>query len=151
MRFRENTSEPDMTEPRPSSLREAREDQGETLRGMAKRLGVSPTYLSMVENGKAKIADARVSEFEQEYEIRFIRALTIEDWKKRAEFLQRVVSDLERNAKHEQYDPLDGQGPSVTIGTVAYTPALAAYFECDYWGDQDGDFPLPGAAMEDRP
>lgn len=139
----ENRSEPCTDDMRPRSLREARECLGESVRGMAKRLGVSPTYLSMVENGKAKIAPARVSEFEDAYEIRFIRALTLEDWKNRAEFLQRVLNDLTRKSVHHDYDSFDGPGPSVEIGTVRYTPALAAYFDLCVWGDQDGDFPLP--------
>ncbi len=143
-RIIEDRREPDMGSDRPRSLREAREDIGESVRGMAKRLGVSPTYLSMVENGRSKIAATRVSEFEDEYEIRFIKPLTIEDWQKRAEFLQRVLTDLLRDAKYHDYDSFDGSGPSVVVGTVALTPTLCEYVEGDDWGYQDGDFPLPG-------
>ncbi len=50
-------------------LRKTRIDEGEILRDMAKKLGVSSAFLSAVENGKKKLPEAWLPKLEELYSL----------------------------------------------------------------------------------
>lgn len=50
-------------------LRKLRIDEGEILRDMARKLGVSPAFLSAVENGKKKVPEAWLPKLKELYSL----------------------------------------------------------------------------------
>lgn len=143
----EDTRQPPEEYWRPRSLREAREAIGDSLRSMARQLGVSPTFLSMIETGKQRIPTDRIAEFEEAYDVEFIKPLTIRDWEKYAELLEAALGECLKHAVVEDYDPITNSGPSVLFKTapLPITGSLFNYlfYDCNI-REQTGWLDLPG-------
>ena len=60
-------------------LRKIRLDRDELLRDMAKKLGVTVSYLSAVENGNRKIPDAWIYEIAELYELEDAEVLKLQE------------------------------------------------------------------------
>jgi len=72
-------------------LKQARLAQGIGLRAMAKRLNLSPTYISHIEKGICKVSDQQAVNIEREYGIKLDRKPTYEELTAEVERLTRVV------------------------------------------------------------
>ncbi len=60
-------------------LRKLRIDEGEILRDMAKKLGVSSAFLSAVENGKKKVPEVWITKLEELYSLTPVQVTELKD------------------------------------------------------------------------
>ena len=60
-------------------LRKLRIDEGEILRDMAKKLGVSSAFLSAVENGKKKVPEVWITKLEELYSLTPVQITELKD------------------------------------------------------------------------
>lgn len=75
----------------PKTLQEARLEQGISLRSMARKLAISATYLSRMENGIDPVPSARIREFETTYDVQFIRKPSYEEVVRGIAKMHRIV------------------------------------------------------------
>lgn len=87
-------------------LKQARIARNIGLRAMAKRMGISATYLTMIENG-GRIPVCRIDQIEREYGVKFDRDPTNAELAAEIERLKEQLARAERVVK-AQAEFLDG-------------------------------------------
>lgn len=104
---------------------------GVTLRSMAKTLGVSPSFLSGVERGHLRFSMDRIAEYEDAYNVRFIRKPSVEGWAAYTRSLEQLISHILSGSVVTEYDPLTGDPPSLVLpsATILYTRPISDWFE----------------------